>query len=84
MQTDDYFARPDTPEQNSPAGTLMLRILAKRVAATPEDARKIANAMLDRATRRFRYSVPAVLTPEQDAKHKQRLLRLSQPVEKTA
>jgi hypothetical protein len=80
----DYFKRPDTPEAGSPVGRLIVQILARHAAATPEDAREKANALLDRSARRFRYTLPRALSPEETALRRKQLLSWFQTAKRAA
>lgn len=70
----EYFAGVDTPSENSPVGRLMVKILEQRPNLSYEVAREEANAMLQQAAGRFHYRTPIVLTPEQEADRRARLV----------
>ena len=80
----DYFARPDSPAANSTVGTLMAKILEKYPDMTFEAARDKANAMLDKAARRFNYKMPGVYSAEQMEKRRESLRSVFRPVVKAA
>jgi hypothetical protein len=84
MTLSDYFAKPDTPAANSTAGTLMVKILEKYPDMTFEVARTQANAMLDKAARRFNYKMPRVYSAEEIEKRRESLRSAFKPVVKAA
>ena len=49
----------------------MVKILEKYPDMTFEAARTQANAMLDKAARRFNYKMPRVCSPEETAKRRE-------------
>ena len=72
LNIQDYFAQPDTPETNSPVGKVMVNVLAKNPGLDLEAARAEASRLLDRATDRKKYSMPRVLSAEQQLAEKAR------------
>jgi hypothetical protein len=65
METMKYFARPETPAAGSPVGALVIRIMDKNPGMGFEEARSLANIMLDKAAGRKVYTVPRVYSPEE-------------------
>ncbi len=62
-----YFEQTDTPSENSPVGKLMLKILEQCPNLSFEQAREQAHKMLERAAGKWRYALPEVRTPEEEA-----------------
>jgi hypothetical protein len=67
MNIKAYFEQDNTPDEHSPVGMLMVRVLAKNEGMTFEQARGEANRLLDRAAGRERYSIPRVLSVAEQA-----------------
>jgi len=79
-----HFARPDTPAIGSPVGTLMLKVLAKNPNMSFDAAKCEANALLEKAARKWRYRVPVVYSPEEAETRRERLRTAFKPVTKAA
>jgi hypothetical protein len=62
----------------------MVKILEKYPCMTFEAARAQANAMLDKAARRFNYKMPRVYSAEQMEKRRESLRSVFRPVVKAA
>jgi hypothetical protein len=69
----DYFAKPATPAANSSVGTIMVKILEKYPDMNFEAARAQANAIMDKAARRFNYKMPRVYSREELGKRRESL-----------
>jgi hypothetical protein len=80
----DYFALPETPAANSPAGALLFKVLAKNPDMRFEEARTVANALLDKAAGSRVYRLPRVLSPEEQAEQKERMRARFNPLLKAA
>jgi hypothetical protein len=65
MQITEYFERRDTPQADSPVGRLMVRVLAKNPGMDFETAREESHKLLAKAGTRWKYTIPAVLSPEE-------------------
>lgn len=74
MGVEEYFEQPDTPRPNSPVGLLIARLRAKNPGMHCEQARQEAHGLLAKAAGRRVYRVPAVLSPEEQAAERARLL----------
>jgi hypothetical protein len=74
MLLETYFAQSDKPSKNSPVGVLMVRVLAKNPGMDFEQARQEAYSLLDRASRRRVYNVPAVYSVEEEVARKAKML----------
>jgi uncharacterized Fe-S cluster-containing MiaB family protein len=61
-----YFARPETPSEHSPVGTLMATIVVKFPGISFNDARVKANALLDKAAKAKNYRFPRVLSEAEE------------------
>ena len=73
MNLTEYFARPDTPQAESTIGRLMVRLMEKNPGMVPDTARAEAHALLAHAAGRQRYSLPRVLSAEEQAVQADRL-----------
>lgn len=65
----EYFAMPDTPAPDSPVARVMQQLVMKRAetyGADFETARAEANRLIQEAARRKCFSLPTVLTLEQE------------------
>jgi hypothetical protein len=69
----DYFGRHDTPAAGSPVGLLMVKVIEKNPSVGFEEARKQANALLDKAATKKIYRIPTVYSPEEKAKWLERM-----------
>jgi hypothetical protein len=69
----EYFERPDTPASGSPVGVLIVRIVEKYPSMEFKEARAQAKALLQQAAGRRIYRFPRVLSPEEQAREKDRL-----------
>jgi hypothetical protein len=69
----EYFDRPETPAADSPVGTLVVRIMDKNPGMDFGEARRQANALLDKAAGSRVYRGPRALSPEERAEQKVRL-----------
>ncbi|MBI1749290.1 MAG: hypothetical protein HY234_07480 [Acidobacteria bacterium] len=67
MTNAEYFARPDTPMENSPVGKVVVQLLEKRPGIGFEDARQEAKRLLAVSAGHKEYHLPRVQTPEQEA-----------------
>jgi hypothetical protein len=74
---ESYFARPDTPAATSPVGALVARIVEKNPTLSFDEARAEANALLDKAAGRWKYTLPRVMSAEQKAREKERFRTLA-------
>ena len=79
-----YFDRPETPAAGSPVGELMVKVLAKNPEMVFEEARKKANALLDKAGGSRVYRVPRVLNPVEQAEQKERMRARFSALQKAA
>jgi hypothetical protein len=70
---EQYFGRPDTPSAGSPVGILMNKILVKFPGITLDDARAKANQLLQDAAKRKSFSLPRVLSEEEQEQQRQQL-----------
>jgi hypothetical protein len=66
-QTKMYFKQPDAPQQNSPVGRWIVRIIEKYPEMTGEAARSEANRLLAIAAKGRVYRVPLVRSAEEKA-----------------
>jgi hypothetical protein len=66
-QTKMYFKQPDAPQQNSPVGRLIVRIIEKYPEMTCEVARAEANRLLAFAAKGRIYRFPQVRSAEEKA-----------------
>jgi hypothetical protein len=73
---DQYFEMQDTPSKQSPLGLLMQRILEETPDMGFEDARKLAQTQLVKASGRRAYKVT---TPAQDKESRERFSRRFNP-----
>jgi hypothetical protein len=74
----EYFEQTDTPAGQSPAGELMVRVLAKNPGMSFEQAREEAHKLLDKAACRRVYRIPRVLSAEEQEREQLRLRALKQ------
>jgi hypothetical protein len=84
METMEYFSRPETPAPGSPVGELMVRVLAKNPGMGFEEARAVADTLLDKAAGSRVYRLPRVLSPEERAEQKERMRARFNPLLKAA
>jgi hypothetical protein len=70
---EEYFAREETPATNSPVGILMVKITAKFPGISLDDARVKANDLLQDAARRKTFTLPRVLSEEEQARQREQL-----------
>jgi hypothetical protein len=70
MNLQEYFARPDTPAENSPAGKLIQRILKEGSATTPAEAQELAMIQLLKAASKKNYRP---LSPKQDRERAEKM-----------
>jgi hypothetical protein len=75
MDVTEYFARTDTPAEDSLVGKLILRLLDKRPGISFGEARAEAHQLLNKAARTKTYKVAAVLSIAELAVEKDRLSR---------
>jgi hypothetical protein len=76
MQTvAEYFARPDTPQTNSPVGTLMLKVLEKYPDLGFDAARAKAKELLAISAKGKVYRTSRVLSVAELAERSERLKR---------
>jgi hypothetical protein len=73
MSVQEYFEQPDTPGLDSPVGVLMVRVIEKNHGTGLEQAREEANRLLGKAAGRRVYSIPRVLSAEEQETEKARL-----------
>jgi hypothetical protein len=69
----EYFARPDTPQPNSPVGTVMLRVLEKYPGLGFDAARTKANDLLAASAKARVYRTPRVFSAAELAERSERL-----------
>jgi hypothetical protein len=62
-----------TPSANSPVGTLMVKVLEKYPDMSFKDARAKANALIQEAAGKKRFTMPRVLSEAELAEQKERL-----------
>ena len=70
---DEYFARPDTPQRNSPVGTVMLKVLEKYPDLGFDAARAKANDLLAVSAKARVYRTPRVFSATELAERSERL-----------
>jgi hypothetical protein len=70
---EQYFGRPDTPSAGSPVGILMNKVLVKFPGITLDDARAKANQLLQDAAKRKTFTLPRVLSEEEQARQREQL-----------
>lgn len=73
MTLPEYFKQPDTPHPRSPLGQLMARVIEKNPGMSFEEAREEARDLLKKAAGRRAYSIPRVLSAEEQEAEKRRL-----------
>jgi hypothetical protein len=66
-QTKMYFKQPDAPQQNSPVGRWIVRIIEKYPEMTGEAARSEANRLLAIAAKGRVYRFPQVRSADEKA-----------------
>jgi hypothetical protein len=79
-----YFARPDTPVPGSPVGELMIRIVGKNSGVGFEEARVQANTLQQKAAGKWRYQMPIVRSPEEEAKRREDMRKAFKPLASAA
>jgi hypothetical protein len=70
MELQSYFKQLSTPAADSPVGILMLRAWRKNAAISFVKARAEANRLLERAATRTKYTIPRVLSAEEQARER--------------
>lgn len=72
MTLTEYFGDPSTPAPESPVGRIMQQLVIKRpemYAADFDAARVEANRLIELAAAKRNFSVPSVLTVQQEAEN---------------
>jgi hypothetical protein len=70
---EQYFEREDTPSAGSPVGVLMAKIVVKFPGITLDDARARASELLQDAAKRKNFSLPRVLSEEEQEQQRRQL-----------